>query len=160
MLARRLLQMLDELPVQAGIVQVTLDVGHLLRELLPRSLVDLVQIEFRRGVADEALQRLVKMIAPTLRSSLRQVHTDQREFLRQHLGVGEIVERRHNQALGQVTAGTEDHHGAGIGGTGLAPLRRRDHPGFPRCRDRLFVGHVLLRSLRRRRVRLRLCRLL
>jgi hypothetical protein len=33
------------------------------------------------------------MIAPTLHSSLRQVHTDQREFLRQHLAASPVKVR-------------------------------------------------------------------
>jgi len=51
---------------------------------------------------------------------------DQREILRQHVGVCEVVERRHHQALGEVAAGAEDHHGARIGGLsagGAAALR-------------------------------------
>ena len=116
-----------DLLVQLGLGKVALNVGHFLRKPLPRRLVDVVDVELRSGVADEAFQHVVKVVAPALGGSLRQVHADQREFLRQHLGAREIVERRHHQALGQVTAGTEDHHGAGIGRTGLAPRRRLDH---------------------------------
>ena len=123
-----LAQRAADLLVQLGLGQVALDVGHFLREPLPRRLVDLVDVELRGGVADEAFQHVVKMVAPALRRSLRQVHADQRKFLRQHLGAREVVERRHQQALGQVAAGAEDHHGAGIGRAGLAPRRRLRPP--------------------------------
>ena len=136
-----LAQRAADLLVQLGLGQVALDVGHFLREPLPRRLVDLVDVELRGGVPDEAFQRVVKMVAPALRRSLRQVHADQREFLRQHLGAREVVERRHHQALGQVAAGAEDHHGAGIGRAGLSPRRRLNHLRGRRCPDRLVVRH-------------------
>ena len=114
----RLVQRGAHLLVQLGLGQVALDVRHLFCEPLPRRLVDLVDVELRGGVADEAFQHVVKMVAPALGSSLRQVHADQGEFLRQHFGAREIVECRHHQALGQIAAGAEDHHGAGIGRLG------------------------------------------
>jgi hypothetical protein len=87
----------------------------------------LVNIKLGGGVADEAFQHVVKIVAPALGGSLRQVHANQRELLGEHLGAREIVKCRYDQALGQVTASTENHDGAGIGRTGLAPRRRLDH---------------------------------
>ena len=57
--------------VQLGLGEVALDVRHLLRKPFPRSLVDLIDIELRRGVADEAFQHVMKMIAQALGRSLR-----------------------------------------------------------------------------------------
>ena len=99
---------------------------HLLREPLPRGLVDVVDVELGRGVADKAFQHAVKMVAPAFRRPLRSGDADQRELLGQHFGAQEIVERRDQQTLGQVAGGTEDHHRAGIGRLGLAPRRARD----------------------------------
>ena len=56
--------------VQLGLGEVALDVRHFLRQPLPRRLVDLVDIELRRGVSDEAFQHVVKMVAPALGGSL------------------------------------------------------------------------------------------
>ena len=50
-----------KLVVQLGLGQVALDIGHLVREPLPRVLVDVVDIELGGGIADEALQRVVKL---------------------------------------------------------------------------------------------------
>ena len=124
----RVAQCAADLLVELGLGQVALDVGHFLREPLPRRLVDPVDVELRGRIADEAFQHVVKMVAPAFRRSLGQVHADQRKFLRQHLGAREVVERRHHQALGHVAAGAEDHHGAGIGRTGLSPRRRTRLP--------------------------------
>jgi len=78
------------------------------------------------------------MIAPTLHSPLPPIHADQREILRQHLGVCQIVERWHHQPFGQIAAGAEDHHGAGSGRSELTS-RRWCNLGFARCQDRLGI---------------------
>ena len=128
--------------VQLGLGQIALDVGHFLREPLPRRLVDPIDVELRGRIPDEGFQHVVKMVAPALRRSLGQVHADQRKFLRQHLGAREIVESRYQQALGHVAAGAEDHHGAGIGRSGLSPRRRLTTAcAARRCPDRLIVRH-------------------
>ena len=56
--------------VQLGLGEVALDVGHFLREPLPCRVVDLVDVELRGGIADEAFQHVVKMVAPALGRSL------------------------------------------------------------------------------------------
>ena len=113
--------------VQLGLVQVAADIDQPVREALPHLLVDVVDIERGGIVANEALQRVVKLGAPGFSTSLRPRHPDQHEVLRQHPGAREVVECRHYQALGQVPGGAKDHHGAGVGRLGLLPRRRRYH---------------------------------
>ena len=110
--------------VELGLGQIALDVGHFLREPLPRRLVDPIDVELRARIPDEGFQHVVKMVAPAFRGPFGQIHADQRKFLRQHLGAREVVESRDQQALGQVATGAEDHHGAGIGRRDLSPRRR------------------------------------
>ena len=145
--------------VQLGLRQVALDIHHFFREPLPRSLVDVVDIKLRGSVADEAFQRVVKVVAPAFRGSLRTGHADQRKVLRQHFGAGEVVECRHHQALGQVAGGAEYHHGAGIGWLGLTPRRGRNHLRRLRHPSRTIVSMALLGGLRYCRVTLRILRL-
>ena len=82
--------------VQVGLGEVALDVGHFFRQPLPRRLVDFVDVKFRSGIADEAFQHVVKVVAPAFGRCLTVVHADQREFVRQHLGAREIVECWHH----------------------------------------------------------------
>jgi hypothetical protein len=112
-----------KLLVQLGRRQIGLDIRRSRRKPLPHGLVYVVDIELRGGVAYKAFQHVVEVATPALRGFLRPAHADQREFLQQHLGARKVVECRHHQTLGQVTGGTEKHHGARIGRTGLAPRR-------------------------------------
>ena len=82
--------------VGLGLGKISLNVGHFLRKLLPRRLVNVVGVELGRSVADEAFQHVVKIVAPALGGSLRQVHADQRELVGEHLGMREIVECWHH----------------------------------------------------------------
>ncbi len=91
-----LAQLGADLLVQFGLGKISLNVGHFLRQPLPRRLVDLVEIELRCGVADEAFQHVVKMVTPALGGPLRQVHADQCKLLRQHLCAREVVKCRHH----------------------------------------------------------------
>src|SRR5262249_6412378 len=134
MLLRGIVQVVSELKIGTGIVDVALDVRHRLRQSRPGDFIDLVQVELRRGVADEALQRLMETIAPILHGALRMIHADQRKILREDLGVCQIVERRHHQALGQIAGSAEDHHDTGVSRSEL-PRRRCCDPGLA-CRQR------------------------
>ena len=88
--------------VQLGLGQIALDVRHFLRKPLPRRLVDLIDVELRVAIPDEAFQHVVKWSRQLSAVPGVQRHADQRKFLRQHLGAREIVECRYHQALGQV----------------------------------------------------------
>ena len=126
---------LPKLLVQLRLGQVAPDINHFLREALPHRLIEVIDIELGGSVADEALQRVVKLRAPGFRGTLRTRHPDQHEVLRQHLGAREVVECRHHQAVGQIPGGAEDHHGAGVGWLRLPPGRRlHDLRGARLCR--------------------------
>ena len=53
-----------KLLVQFRFGQIALDTRHLVGKLLPRILVNVINVEFRRGIADKAFQRFVEMISP------------------------------------------------------------------------------------------------
>jgi hypothetical protein len=72
----RLAQPAANLLVQLGFGEVSLGVRHFLREPLPSRLVNRVDVEFRGGFSDEAFQHVVKMVAPALGSSIRQVRAN------------------------------------------------------------------------------------
>src|SRR6185437_3569309 len=80
-----------DLFVQHGLSEIALQVGHLPREPLPCRIIYPVDVELRTGVAHEALEHGVKVIAPALSRPCRQVHTDQRKSLRQYVGTRKIV---------------------------------------------------------------------
>src|SRR5665213_1898449 len=94
--------------VQFGFGQVAADIDHLLRQPCPRRLVDVVDVKTGIGVANKALQRIVKAVPPAFRGPLRPGDADQRKVLWQHPGQREVVERRHDQALGQVAGRAKD----------------------------------------------------
>ena len=156
----RVTQCATNLLVQLGFGKIALDVGHFIREPLPRRLVDPIDVELRGRIPDEGFQHVVEMVAPALRRPLGQVDADQRKFLWQNLGTREVVESRYQQALGHVATGTEDHHGAGIGRSDLSPRRRPHCLRARRCPDRLIVRHgALLCGVLCRRMALRFFRL-
>ena len=122
-------QVVAQLLEAAGIVQVALHIGHGAGQALPGGLVDRIDAAFAGGVADEALQHVVQAVGPGGGVLLHHVHADDGEVLGQQAGVRQVVQRRHQQALGQVAAGAEDHHGAGAGRLGRAPRRGGDVDG-------------------------------
>ena len=65
----------------------------------------------------------MKVLAPGLDADVGEIDANQGEVIGQDFGMREIIERRHHQALGQIAAGAENHHRAGIGGA--KPQRRR-----------------------------------
>jgi hypothetical protein len=72
---------------------------------------------------DKSFHCIGEVLAPFLRSLGGQVDADELESVGQPLGVDQIVERRHDQALRQVAGGAEDHHGAGRRYHGTVGLR-------------------------------------
>ena len=137
----RLAQHVADPTVDLGLGEIARDVRHLVGEPFPRRLVDAVDVELRALVADEALQHVVEAVAPLFGGAFAVADADQCEVFRQHAAVREVVEGRHHQALGEIAAGAEDHHGAGIGRL-RPPARRRFHPLRGRGNaDRLGVRH-------------------
>ena len=138
----RVAQCATNLLVEFGLGQIALDVGHFLREPLPRRLVDPIDLKLRGRIPDKAFQHIVKMVAPAFRRPLGKVDADQGEFFRQNPGTREVVERRDQQALGHVATGTEHHHGAWIGRRDPPPWRCPQRLGARRFPVRLVVRHA------------------
>src|SRR5580704_2286692 len=122
-----LVQHVADPTVDLGLGEIARDVRHLVREPCPRRLVDTGDVEFRGGVADEALQHAVEAVAPLFGGTFAVADADQREVFRQHFAVRKVIEGRHHQTLREIAACTEDHHGARIGRL-RPPARRRLHP--------------------------------
>ena len=128
--------------VQSGVGQVARDVCHFVGKPRPRVVVDVVGVELRAGMADEAFQHVVKTLTPAIGVGLRPGDADQSELLGQHFAARKIVKRRHHETLGQIASRAENHHGAGIGRLRLVPRRARDHArGGRRRPQRNFVKH-------------------
>ena len=73
----------------------------------------LVGLELAATAGDEFVHHVGEALAPVLDGPVAVVDADQPEAVGQPLGGDQIVERRHDQALGQIAGGAEDHHGAG-----------------------------------------------
>ena len=126
LLLLRLGDRVGELGVKLGLRDVALHIAHAPGERRPCLLIDPVDLEFRRGVADKALQHRVKMLTPALRGAVGEIDADQGEMGGQDSGPDEIIERRHHKALGEVSESAEDHHDASVGGLGLMARRGGD----------------------------------
>ena len=72
----------------------------------------------RAALGDELVHRLGQALAPLLRGLWARDRRRRAGIVGQLLGLRQVVERRHDQALGQVAGGAEDHHGAGRRGSG------------------------------------------
>ena len=143
-----LVDVLLQLLVQAVVVEVALDVGDVAGQALPGVLIDLVDPAFAGGLADEAFHHLVQAVAPLVGIEVGEIDPDQLEVLRQQAGGGEVVQRRDQQAFGQVAAGAEDDHGAGAG-----RLRRSPGRGGQDLGGGLFACLSWLDMMNVRRVR-------
>src|SRR5919106_727221 len=128
--------MLTQPAVSARIVEVALQIAHAVGKPAPGGLVDVVGLEFAT-VGDESFHRIGEVPAPFLRSLGGQVDADELESVGQPLCIDQIVERRHDQALGQVAGGAEDHHDAGRRYYGTVGLR----PALGTCQLILIAFH-------------------
>src|SRR5262245_16712 len=59
------------------------------------------------------MHRLGQVLAPHIRGLVVMVEADDGELLGKPIGSDEVVERRHDEALGQIAAGAENRHGGG-----------------------------------------------
>src|SRR5262245_42044530 len=59
------------------------------------------------------MHRLGQVLAPRIRGLVVMVEADDGELLGKPVGSDEVVERRHDEALGQIAAGAENCHGGG-----------------------------------------------
>src|ERR1700748_196063 len=110
-----LLQQVAEL-LEGGIVgEVAAQIAHLIEQILPGVMVDRFGLELA-AARQEALHHGVEIVAPLINGQVGKIDTDQGEILRQQVADREVVERRHDEPLGQIAARTKNHHGAGAGG--------------------------------------------
>ena len=106
-------KMLLETAVGLRVLEVALQVGHAVGQPSPGRLVDAVGLELAVTAGDEFVHHVGEGLAPVVHGPVAVVDADQPEAIGQPLGGHEIVERRRDQALGQIASGAEDHHGAG-----------------------------------------------
>ncbi|OIQ68150.1 hypothetical protein GALL_502590 [mine drainage metagenome] len=138
----RLLQALLQRLVKPVVAEIALDVGHAPGQVPPDIVLDLVDPAFARRLTDEAFHHLVQAVAPLVRVQVGQIDADQFECLRQQSGVRQIVQRRHQQSLGQVAARAENDHGAWPGRLSLPPRRGRHDLSAWIGRRRFRVCHA------------------
>ncbi len=101
--------------VEVGLRHVAAHVAHAARHRLPGVLVDGLDVELGRRIADEAQQHAVEMILPGFGVAFREIDADDREILGENTFAAEIVDRRHDETLREVAEGAEDDDGAGVG---------------------------------------------
>ena len=110
----QLRQMLAEPAIGLGIVEVALQIASCGRSASATRSGRYGRPGTRRSLGDEFVHRVGEALRAIPRVLLAaQVDADEPEAVGQPLGVDQIVERRHDQTLGQVAGGAEDHHGAG-----------------------------------------------
>jgi hypothetical protein len=136
-------QTFAEAPIGLRILQIAREVRHPIGEPAPRILVNVIDAKLGPAPRDRLVHHLGQALGPICGRSRRRANSNKPELSGQTLGAHQVIECRHQQAFGQVAAGTEDHHGA----------RRRDLCAVGRdCRrrDRCLVvlsPHRLLRSM-------------
>jgi hypothetical protein len=88
-----------------------------------------------RTDAREGLHHLGQALAPPLGGLLAMIDADNSEVVRKLSGSHEMVERWHNETLGQIAASAENRQGGGRRRV-AGKRRRRGHRGFRRDRRR------------------------
>ena len=120
--------------VGLGLLEIALQVVEPVPDETPALRVDVVGVELRGRVLAERLQGLGEILAERLVGTVIVIDAEDREALGQEARPREVVERGHQQALGQVAAGPEDHQRAGrrrlraAGCRVLEGCRRLGHP--------------------------------
>ncbi len=97
--------------VELGLAQIALHIIHLVGEAAPSLLVNTAAVEFR-GFSGIAFQLFAKIIAPAFGGCIRSGRADKREVFGEQPRARQIIERRNQEACGQVPACAEDNHGA------------------------------------------------
>ncbi len=88
------------------------------------SVIHCVDAVFAVGIVDEPFQHFAQAASPVTDALTDDVDADDGEPFRHQSGAREVVQRREQQPVRQVAAGTEDHHGAGPWRLRLPPRRR------------------------------------
>ena len=98
--------------VSSGIVEIALHIAHARGQPRPNILIEPAEFELAI-LADELLDLVGQSLAPCLDGLIGEVDADDPETVGQPAGGDQIVERRNDQALGQIARRAEYHHGAG-----------------------------------------------
>ena len=104
-------QMCVKILKRCGFREISLQIGHPRRKPVPRFRLDRCRAAFA-AAAQKSGKKVVQILTPCLVGLGVVVDANQRKMRRQESGFRKIVERRHDQAFGQVAVGAEDHHGA------------------------------------------------
>ena len=112
MLRRRLFEGLVEPRIGVGLGQVAGEMGDAARDEIPGLRVERLGCGPGSGIRDKAPDPLGQIIAIGFDRLWRAVDGDDREFVGQQLGLGQIVDGRHQEPLRQITAGAKNHQGA------------------------------------------------
>jgi hypothetical protein len=80
-------------------------------------------------VSDESLHGLGEVRAPLRRAHVGKIDPDETKLFRELMVVCEVVERGHDQTLGQITGSAENHHRAGRRRHGVRGLLLRFRSG-------------------------------
>ena len=115
----------------SGLIEIGRDVAHLSGDPAPRGVVEFGGVEFGRLILGEGLHGVRERGAPLVVVLLDAVQADDLEIVRQEVAAGEIIERGHEQTLGEIASRAEDDQraGRGLGGGGRAVVFGwvRDH---------------------------------
>jgi len=103
-------QALAQLHIGRGGAKVGRQIGHAGQQSLEVAFIQGLGVVF---VGGECAYRLFHMAAKGLVAHFQPVHADQGEVGRQQIGARQVVQRGHEQALGQVATGAKDDHRAG-----------------------------------------------
>jgi hypothetical protein len=106
--------------VGLGLLEIAREVVEPVPDEAPALRVDVVGVELGGRVLAERLQGLGEVLAQGFVGAVVMVDAEDREAFGQEPGPRQIVERGHQQALGQVAASPEDHQRAGRGRLGAA----------------------------------------
>ena len=120
--------MLAEPAISVRIVEVARQVTHPVGEPLPSGLVEFVEMK-PAIVRDESFHGLGEVRAPLRSSDGGEIDADETKLVGELMVVGEVIERWHNQTLGQVAGGAENDHRTGRRHRGVRGLPARFRSG-------------------------------
>jgi hypothetical protein len=106
-------QQLLELAEGFGLHEVSAHVVHAMDKPGPRLLVDRIAVALAPPGAREGLHHLGQVPTPFLGGQVVVIDADDGKVVRELPGSHKIVERRHDETLGQIAASAENRHGGG-----------------------------------------------
>src|SRR6185312_10026284 len=104
-------QTLPELLEGFVFLEIALEEGHVLGDGLPQSVVHAAGASLPAPL-EGSLHKIVQAIAPLLGGLVVVIHADDGQVLGQPPCPVQVVERGHDQSLGEIAIGAEDHDGA------------------------------------------------